>query len=80
LLSLLAAFLNQHRMLTRSASLLIAVATIVIAASVLLARRHDASRSVIAARQPDSVWYHESDVAQLARTGRPQLVEFFHPG
>ena len=25
------------------------------------------------------VWYHESDVAQLARTGRPQLVEFFHP-
>lgn len=25
------------------------------------------------------VWYHESDVAQLGRTGRPQLVEFFHP-
>lgn len=28
----------------------------------------------------DSVWYHASDVAQLANTGRPQLVEFFHPG
>ena len=27
----------------------------------------------------DSVWYHESDVALLATTGRPQLVEFFHP-
>jgi hypothetical protein len=25
------------------------------------------------------VWYHESDLAQLNRTGRPQLVEFFHP-
>ena len=28
----------------------------------------------------DSVWYHESDVTQLGTTGRPQLVEFFHPG
>jgi hypothetical protein len=27
----------------------------------------------------DTVWYHESDVALLARTNRPQLVEFFHP-
>ena len=26
-----------------------------------------------------SAWYHESDVALLATTGRPQLVEFFHP-
>lgn len=25
------------------------------------------------------VWYRESDVATLARTARPQLVEFFHP-
>ena len=25
------------------------------------------------------VWYSESDVAQLSRTGRAQLVEFFHP-
>lgn len=31
-------------------------------------------------REPDSVWYRTSDVALLARTGRPQLVEFFHPG
>ena len=27
----------------------------------------------------DSVWYHASDVALLTTTGRPQLVEFFHP-
>jgi hypothetical protein len=25
------------------------------------------------------VWYHTSDVASLGSTGRPQLVEFFHP-
>lgn len=25
------------------------------------------------------VWYHASDVAVLGSTGRPQLVEFFHP-
>lgn len=28
----------------------------------------------------DSVWYHASDVALLGQTGRPQLLEFFHPG
>lgn len=32
-----------------------------------------------AAPRADSVWYHASDVALLAKTGRPQLVEFFHP-
>ena len=31
------------------------------------------------AAKADSVWYHASDVALLATTGRPQLVEFFHP-
>jgi lipopolysaccharide export system protein LptC len=31
------------------------------------------------AARPDSVWYHASDVKLLAATGRPQLVEFFHP-
>lgn len=31
------------------------------------------------AAKADSVWYHASDVALLAKTGRPQLVEFFHP-
>jgi hypothetical protein len=25
------------------------------------------------------VWYHASDVALVGSTGRPQLVEFFHP-
>jgi hypothetical protein len=33
-----------------------------------------------AGAEPDSVWYHASDVALLGRTNRPQLVEFFHPG
>jgi hypothetical protein len=32
------------------------------------------------AAKADSVWYHASDVGLLAKTGRPQLVEFFHPG
>jgi thioredoxin-like negative regulator of GroEL len=31
------------------------------------------------ARPQKEVWYHASDVALLAATGRPQLVEFFHP-
>ena len=31
------------------------------------------------ARPPKEAWYHTSDVAHLATTGRPQLVEFFHP-
>ena len=25
------------------------------------------------------VWYHESDPSRVGATGRPQLVEFFHP-
>ena len=36
-----------------------------------------AGQGVVA--KADSVWYHASDVALLAKTGRPQLVEFFHP-
>jgi hypothetical protein len=39
--------------------------------------RADADTPTVAT---DSVWYHASDVALLATTGRPQLVEFFHPG
>ena len=34
----------------------------------------------VSAAATDSVWYHASDVALLASTGRPQLVGFFHPG
>jgi hypothetical protein len=64
----------------RSASLLVALAVVAIASIAILARRADTPRSASGSRQSDSVWYHESDVAQLARTGRPQLVEFFHPG
>lgn len=25
------------------------------------------------------VWYHESEARLLGSTGKPQLVEFFHP-
>lgn len=38
------------------------------------------TRADSAAPRTDSVWYHTSDVALLAKTGRPQLVELFHPG
>lgn len=31
------------------------------------------------AQTKDQPWYHASDVTLLATTGRPQLVEFFHP-
>jgi hypothetical protein len=48
------------------------------AALFLLLGRHGTApdRSISTA---DSVWYHASDVALLGTTGRPQLVEFFHP-
>ncbi|MEX2178166.1 MAG: hypothetical protein WD801_05620 [Gemmatimonadaceae bacterium] len=36
-------------------------------------------RSARHAGQDDEPWYHASDVALLSTTGRPQLVEFFHP-
>ncbi len=43
----------------------------VIALSAVILNRH---------LQPNAEpWYHTSDVALLATTGRPQLVEFFHP-
>jgi hypothetical protein len=45
-------------------------------ATLALIRRPDAAPKPW---QTTDVWYHESDVAQLHRTGRPQLVEFFHP-
>ena len=32
------------------------------------------------AQGADSVVFVPSDVARLAATGRPQLVEFYHPG
>lgn len=39
----------------------------------------EGSSSEITEAKADSVWYHASDVALLATTGRPQLLEFFHP-
>ena len=57
------------------------VAVFVVAAGVLVWKSRQASdpASQSAAAKADSVWYHASDVALLAKTGRPQLVEFFHP-
>ena len=43
-------------------------------------RRASDSRQPPNGGRQDSLWYHASDVALLAKTGRPQLVEFFHPG
>ena len=37
------------------------------------------STPTTAEARPDTLWYHASDVKLLAATGRPQLVEFFHP-
>jgi hypothetical protein len=59
---------------TTRAGLAIAAALFVVFGS-----RGPAFRTDRGAEKPDSVWYHASDVAQLAKTGRPQLVEFFHP-
>ncbi len=58
---------------------------VVLAAAAIGAVLFVALRRPAAAPQPsatakqDSLWYHESDVAMLATTGRPQLLEFFHP-
>ena len=41
--------------------------------------RSDRKSSPVREAAKDSVWYHTSDVALLAKTNRPQLVEFFHP-
>jgi hypothetical protein len=45
---------------------------LVVAAGAAIVQRQRTDR----ASEP---WYHTSDVALLAKTGRPQLVEFFHP-
>ena len=47
---------------------------------ILLARGTFDFRPTQAAPASDSAWYHPSDFALLGKTGRPQLVEFFHPG
>lgn len=64
----------------RSAELAIATAVTIAAGLVLFGggTRRSEVRGMRA--EPDSVWYHASDVALLARTNRPQLAEFFHPG
>ena len=53
--------------------------TLALGAAVLVGRSVVGSRGGTTSGA-DSVWYHESDVTQLGTSGRPQLVEFFHPG
>jgi hypothetical protein len=62
----------------RVAVILVGVAVVAIAAFVAGSRWERRGERPTAAS--DSLWYHASDVSQLASTGRPQLVEFFHPG
>ena len=58
----------------------LAVVAAALFAGVLLFERAVPDRPPPEARlDADSMWYHASDVARLASTGRPQLVEFFHP-
>jgi hypothetical protein len=63
----------------RPAVIALSVGLLVAAAFYALQRSARPERDT-AATGADSTWYHASDVAQLATTGRPQLVEFFHPG
>jgi hypothetical protein len=56
--------------LTRVVSLFAVVVVVVAGAAIVQRQRGEG------ASEP---WYHASDVAQLGKTGRPQLVEFFHP-
>ena len=59
---------------------LAAIVGVVAALLVLLGRRAPDPAPADSAVAADSTWYHASDVSLLASTGRPQLVEFFHPG
>lgn len=68
-------------MTVKRAGLVLGAATAIALALILtFSRRPSPEPLKPTARKTDSVWYHASDVALLATTGRPQLVEFFHPG
>ena len=56
-----------------------ATVAVAVAFFLVLGQRPATTPESLIASQADSVWYHASDVALLATTGRPQLVEFFHP-
>ena len=57
----------------------LAVGLALATAAAFMAAGRSRRDSMTAAPAADSVWYHASDVTLLATTGRPQLVEFFHP-
>lgn len=68
-------------------AVILSAAVVVLVSITFLSMARQTSRSVAdstvqpsaAGAKADSVWYHTSDVALLSTTGRPQLVEFFHP-
>ena len=64
---------------TATVALVTAGAIAAIVALTIFGRRDSTQISDRARVSADSVWYHASDVSRLARTGRPQLVEFFRP-
>ena len=64
----------------RSAVVIAALAVAAVGAALQMSRHRAADPGETpGAAKSDSVWYHASNVALLAKTGRPQLVEFFHP-
>jgi hypothetical protein len=60
-------------------SIVVVVVLVAAAIGVWKGRQTTSATSRDPAPRPDSAWYHASNVALLAATGRPQLVEFFHP-
>ena len=62
----------------------LAAAVVLAAVTILVLTERDAAPNAVTRQgrvppKTDSVWYHASNVALLAKTGRPQFVEFFHP-
>ena len=64
----------------RPSLLIIGAAVVMLASGIIYVGATRETPAGIPGAGDDSVWYHASDVALLARTARPQLVEFFHPG
>ena len=74
--------MNTRRLIALAgsvAALLLALFLAVDRRAPLPAPASDAGPAAAEPMAADSVWYHASDVALLGATGRPQLVEFFHP-
>jgi hypothetical protein len=64
----------------RTTALAVFIVALAVVAFAFLGRSVRTSRPTQGDSASDSVWYHASDAALLGQTGRPQLLEFFHPG